>query len=245
LSRALKGKEKTPIRKRATNGVIELRVPDEVVRKWLRKDQKNGKPVHRKGFTHLSNFEIVTQYGAELRGLANYYALATNVSRQIYQVKYSLRTSMLKTLAHKNKTSVTKITKKYKVQENGIIGFQVVIPRPEKQPLVANFGLHPIKRQKNVRFLQDRKPKTYQVTTRRTQLEQRLLAQSCELCGNTNRLEVHHIKALKNIKHKYRGKKLPPEWVQFMMSRQRKQIVVCQQCHRKIHLGHYDGPKIN
>lgn len=81
--------------------------------------------------------------------------------------------------------------------------------------------------------------------TRRTQLKQRLLAQTCELCGNTRRLEVHHIRALKDIKHKYRGKKLPPEWVQFMMSRQHKQIVVCHQCHQKIHLEHYDGPKIN
>ena len=41
---------------------------------------------------------VVTQYGAELRGLANYYALATNVANQIYKVKYSLRQSMLKTL---------------------------------------------------------------------------------------------------------------------------------------------------
>lgn len=238
------GQAGTPIRKRAANGVIELRVPHDVVRKWIRKDQKNGKPVHRMGYTHLTNFEIVTQYGAELRGLANYYALATNVARQIYKVKYSLRTSMLKTLAHKNKTSVTKIARKYKVQENGIIGFQVTVPRQDKLPLVAKFGLHPIKRQKNVRFINDHKPKTYQVTTRRTQLEQRLLAQKCELCGSSNQLEVHHIRALKDIKHQYRGKKDPPNWVRLMISRQRKQLVVCFSCHKEIHTGHYDGPPI-
>jgi group II intron reverse transcriptase/maturase len=240
-----RGQDGTPIRKRAANGVIELRVPDDVVRKWLRKDQKNGKPVHRMGYTHMTNFEIVTQYGAELRGLANYYALATNVARQIYKVKYSLRTSMLKTLAHKNKTSVTKTARKYKAQENGVIGFQVVIPREDKPPLVAKFGLHPIKRQKNVRFIKDLKPKTYQVTTRRTQLEQRLLAQECELCGSTDSLEVHHIRALRDIRHKYRGQKDPPDWVRFMMSRQRKQVVVCLRCHKQTHAGQYDGPRIN
>ena len=197
------------------------------------------------GYTHLSDFEIVTQYGAELRGLANYYALATNVANQMYKVKYSLRQSMLKTLAHKNKTSVAKITKRYKTQEQGIVGFQVVIPHQDKPDLVAKFGLHPIKRQKNVQFLRDTKPKTYQVTTRRTELVQRLLAQACELCGSTDTLAVHHIRALKDLRHKYQGKAAPPDWVKLMIARHRKQIVVCNACHHKIHSGQYDGPKLN
>jgi hypothetical protein len=30
-----------------------------------------------------------------------------------------------------------------------------------------------------------------------------------------------------------------------MISRNRKTIVVCQECHHKIHVGTYDGPKLN
>ena len=83
------------------------------------------------------------------------------------------------------------------------------------------------------------------MTTRQTQLERRLLAQECELCHQTSDLEVHHLKALKDIKKKYQGKRPPPPWVQFMMARHRKQIVVCNKCHKSIHSGQYDGAKIN
>lgn len=74
---------------------------------------------------------------------------------------------------------------------------------------------------------------------------QRLLANQCELCHATENVEVHHVYKLADIKRKYQGRKQPPQWVVFMMSRNRKTIVVCQECHHEIHAGTYDGPKLN
>ena len=67
---------------------------------------------------------------------------------------------------------------------------------------------------------------------RRTELVQRLNARQCEYCGQQKgRLEVHHVRKLSDIKD---GK----EWWQIMMSRkQRKTLVLCIQCHDRLHAG--------
>ena len=57
----------------------------------------------------------------------------------------------------------------------------------------------------------------------RTELEQRLLANRCELCGSVENIQVHHVRALKDLKVKGRADK--PHWVQMMAARQRKTFV--------------------
>ena len=60
-------------------------------------------------------------------------------------------------------------------------------------------------------------------------LEARLKANKCELCGAENaEYEIHHINKLKNLKGK-------AEWEKVMLARKRKTLVVCKQCHYKIH----------
>lgn len=58
-------------------------------------------------------------------------------------------------------------------------------------------------------------------------------------------MEVHHIRKLAEIRQRFQGRKDPPAWVQFMMQRRRKTVVVCRQCHLDIHSGQYDGKKVN
>ncbi|WP_442942202.1 HNH endonuclease [Nonomuraea sp. NBC_00507] len=67
----------------------------------------------------------------------------------------------------------------------------------------------------------------------RSELVQRLLAEVCELCGSTDKIEVHHIRALKDLNSK--GRKQPPDWVTRMASRRRKTLVICRVCHEDIH----------
>ena len=69
----------------------------------------------------------------------------------------------------------------------------------------------------------------------RTELERRLLAQTCELCGSQDDIQVHHIRALKDLRRK--GQAERPFWVTVMAARQRKTLVVCQTCHAGIHAG--------
>ena len=69
----------------------------------------------------------------------------------------------------------------------------------------------------------------------RTELVQRLLADTCELCGSHADIEVHHIRALKDLKRYGRPEK--PAWVKTMAARHRKTLVVCRSCHKDIHQG--------
>lgn len=64
----------------------------------------------------------------------------------------------------------------------------------------------------------------------RTTLEQRLSARKCELCGTTEAryYEIHHVNKVKNLK----GKEF---WEQVMIAKRRKTLVLCKECHDKIH----------
>src|SRR5258708_218830 len=150
-----------------------------------------------------------------------------------------LATLLAKTLARKHQISVAKVYKKYKanldVQGKSYKGLQVIVPREGKKPLVATWGGIPLIWDANA-------PIEDSTQTRwgsRSELEKRLLAQICEQCGATrmtDQIEVHHIRALKDLE-KYTGRE-KPQWVQIMAARRRKTLVLCRTCHMDIQYGH-------
>lgn len=230
---------------RAVNYRLVLRVPDDVKRKWKQKYMKDGKVIHRKELTHLSDFEIVNAYGAELRGIVNYYSLARNVARAFYPVKGIFIMAAAKTLACKHKTKVTSIYRKYKRKsEYGMVSLIVEMPNPNNpnRPLRAQLGEKPI-RTSTSEVIRDQVYQPYDPFTR-NELTRRLLANQCELCGSAEGINVHHVRKLADIQKRYQGRKNPPKWVKFMMTRRRKTVVVCKSCHRQIHNGTYDGDKV-
>lgn len=68
------------------------------------------------------------------------------------------------------------------------------------------------------------------------------MAEKCELCGNTEKVEVHHIRKLADIKNK--GKESQANWEKRMIARNRKTLIVCKECHLLIHSGKYDGQSL-
>jgi group II intron reverse transcriptase/maturase len=74
---------------RSINGHTLLKVPDKVAKEWKTRYTHKGKPCHRKELLEQSDHDIVTTYGMELQGLVNYYALAYDVSRKLYPVKWA------------------------------------------------------------------------------------------------------------------------------------------------------------
>jgi hypothetical protein len=113
----------------------------------------------------------VGRYGSELRGYVNYYTLAHNVGK-LYRLKWAMETSMLKTLANKHKSTVTKMARKYRTSIATATGtlscFRVVVERDGgKQPLIAQFGGFPIRRQRDAILSDQRPPMAY---TRGTEL---------------------------------------------------------------------------
>lgn len=72
---------------------------------------------HKAELIELSAAEIILAYNSELRGLANYYALALNMKRELNKVERLWKMRLLKTLAAKHKTSTTKMAKQLKTED--------------------------------------------------------------------------------------------------------------------------------
>nr|WP_236038220.1 reverse transcriptase/maturase family protein [Ktedonobacter robiniae] len=221
--------------RRSINSKIELRLPAQVVEKKRTLYQKKGKPIHRPGLIHDDDFSIVSQYQSEYRGLVQYYLLATNVS-WLNRLHWTMKSSLLKTLAakHKTRSSVMrcKYTRTIETPSGSMKCLEVVVPRAGKKPLVARFGGIPLRRQK-VAILKDQAP--IYVMMKRNELLKRLLADTCELCGSTENVEVHHVRKLADLNKKEQKEK--PAWMHVMAARRRKTLITCHECHHAIHAG--------
>ncbi|GHO88600.1 hypothetical protein KSZ_66060 [Dictyobacter formicarum] len=198
---------------------------------------RKGKPTHRAELLNESDFTIVATYQLEYRGLVNYYRMAYNLYT-LSKLKWVMEQSLTKTLASKHKIPVSKVYKKYKaeidVEGKKYKGLQVTVSREGKKPLVATWGGIPLTWDVTAPIEDEMK----QYAWKRSELERRLLAQTCEQCGATRmtaKIEVHHIRALKDL-NKYAGRE-KPQWVQIMAARQRKTLVLCHTCHMDIQHG--------
>jgi group II intron reverse transcriptase/maturase len=217
--------------RRKVNGVIALRVPRQVIKAKCAPYFKLGKPERRTELINCDDLTIISTYGSEYRGLVQYYLLAGDVWR-LTRLRWAAETSMLKTLAAKHESSVTKMARKYKATIATPHGprtcFQATVERAGKKPLVARFGGIPLKRQKKA-VIDDRLPVP---PPSRKELVTRLRAGWCELCEQRGQVEVHQIRKLADLA----GNPQPqPEWAQLMARRRRKTLVVCPDCHQRIH----------
>jgi hypothetical protein len=146
--------------------------------------------------------------------------------------------SLTKTLARKFRISVSEVYRRYRATlptEHGPRqGLQVIRDRGENRaPLVAHWGGISLARKTTAVSLNDDPPSIW--NSRRTELVQRLLADTCELCGSQERVEVHHMRHLKDLQRK--GRADQPAWVKRMATRHRKTLIVCRTCHEDIHAG--------
>ena len=225
-----KGKFKT----RSMNNKVELSIPfKDKIEKFLfsngivKQRSDNGKlePIHRPQLLNRTDLEIVTIYNAELRGICNYYGLASNFNKLIY-FNYLMEYSCLKTLAGKHRSKVSKIRAMYK-DGTGKWAIPYETKTGIKKMYFANYADCKGKKFTDI-VPQTAKNYSHDVTT----LESRLKAKICEVCGCTDsdRYEIHHVNKVKNLKGK-------SEWEKVMIAKRRKTIVVCHKCHRAIHHG--------
>jgi hypothetical protein len=222
--------------RRAVNAAIGLFVPKTVIRQRCALYMSNGKPAQRGSLLHDSDFSIVAKYGCEYAGVVQYYLLAQDVFR-LGRLRWVMETSMLKTLAGKHRSTVTRMARKYKTTIETPTGprtvFQVTVERDRgRKPLVARFGGTPLKRVRTA-ALTDQRP--VMASNRRNELIHRLLAERCEICACTVGLQVHHIRKLADLNKP--GRRERPSWMRLMAMRRRKTLVICRRCHEDIHAG--------
>ena len=140
---------------------------------------------------------------------------------------------MLKTLAAKHKSTVTKMAARHKAKittDDGIrTCFEARRRREGKPDLVARFGGIPLTRDRHA-VIHD--PAPILAATPYKELIHRLRKRRCELCEHGATVIAHHVAALARL-----GKPGPgqPAWAALMARMRRKTLIVCAPCHDYIH----------
>jgi type II intron maturase/reverse transcriptase-like protein/AI2M/AI1M-like HNH endonuclease len=218
--------------RRSANGKIALRVPPDVITAQCARYRKHGKAWHRPRLQNLDDYDIVRVYGAEYRGVVNYYLLAQDAWR-LRTLRWHAEVSMLKTLALKHQSTVSKMAVRHKAK--AITGdgprtcFEARRKRTGKPDLVARFG--------GIILRQDRRavitdPAPVPVRVPRKELLARLRQRECELCETGTTVAVHQVTGLREL-----GKPGPgqPAWAALMARMRRKTLIICAPCHDWIH----------
>ncbi|WP_051518283.1 group II intron reverse transcriptase/maturase [Intrasporangium chromatireducens] len=217
--------------RRSVNGAIQLSVPDEVIRSAAAPYLAKGKPGRRAAWMSLDDYTIVATYGAKYRGIAQYYLLAGDI-RKVHRLRWVMETSMLKTLAGKHGSSVSKMAARYKAKVMTPKGprtcFEATLDRDGRKPLVARFGGFPLARAKAA-VITDRPPEG--PAHPRKELIDRLRRGVCEMCGSRDSVKAHHVKALADLDRS----ETAPVWAQIMAARRRKTLIVCSRCFDLTH----------
>ena len=224
--------------KRSINGVVALRMPAAFVKERSQPYLRKGKPIHRPERTQETDYSLLCQYQAEYRGYVQYYQMATNLG-WLNRLHWVMQMSLLKTLAHKHKSSVAKMARKYRARVETAYGprccLEVQVARAGKAPLVGRFGGVPLRRQDAAEKVRIADRAVDWRTRPGTELVKRLLAEVCESCGSTQHVEVHHVRRLSDVNPK--GRRAKPDWMHLMASRRRKTLVLCRVCHDNLHAG--------
>jgi hypothetical protein len=185
----------------------------------------------------FDEYTIINTYQQEFRGLANYYRMAHNM-HTLSKLRWIMEISLVKTLASKFQMSVPKVYEKYgteiTVDSKKYLVLQVKIPKHDKrkEPLVATWG--GVSLSWDIKTTIEDRPS--QVRWKgQSELVRRLLVGYCELCGCKEELEVHHVRAMKDL-HDHSGRPKPP-WMRRMITLRRKTLVLCLTCHDDIQYG--------
>jgi group II intron reverse transcriptase/maturase len=215
------------------NGGIALRVPATVIKAKCAPYLERGKPAAQRALQNHGDYDIVAAYGAKYRGISQYYLLAGDVHR-LSRLRWVMETSLLKTLAAKHDSTVSKTAARYKATIETPDGPRtcseaVRIREGNQKPLVARFGGIPLKRRKNAVIIdlapgRDPYPRKELIT--------RLLRNRCELCQHSGQVQVHHVARLADLAYPGHGQ---PAWARLMAAKRRKSLVICPPCHDQIH----------
>src|SRR5437588_1284529 len=92
---------------------IQLRIPQTRMSEFCQRkgygDYEKLQPSRKPIWLQMDDEEILLGYNAEMRGIANYYALATGAKQGLNKLIYMAESSFLKTLANKHDTTASKI----------------------------------------------------------------------------------------------------------------------------------------
>jgi hypothetical protein len=215
-------------KRRTMKGKVSLRIPRAKLTAFAKEhgygNLETLDALHKPYLSHASDAEITMHYSAEMRGLAQYYALADNWN-SLGKLRLLWSQSYFKTLANKHKTSMQKVAT---MLNRGPYMAVRETKKDGKTREIKLFRLQDVKRKTPFGAEVDKLPVTVWYT-KGSELLKRLDANQCEYCEKEGGyFEVHHVRKLADVQD---GKQ---PWEKLMIARQRKTLVLCLQCHQKL-----------
>ncbi len=229
--------------KRVINGQISLKPSFDKLDRFVRErrygalNQKWAPSIGRRSYMlQQSEYEIVSQFNAELRGLANYYNRSPKF--HLSTVEWLWQRSLAKTLGAKWDVTSPTVFKRLK-QADGRLALvfhdrhgnarRLLIYRlADRAPTPPYRTLDRTEYRPTI----DARPNTFVFNSERSELLKRLQAHVCEYCSDTDGpFEVHHVRKMKEL-----DKGMEP-WKRMMISRRRKTLILCVPCHDRLHSG--------
>lgn len=223
-------KGKTPFLKGTTGGLVCVEAPiRDIITKLSLKSfcTMDGYPTPKKIWTIMPDYQIVDSYNATFAGILQYYSGASHRHR-LSRLKYIFKFSCAMTLAAKHRSSINKVFKKHGSSLTVTYG-----GNGDKTLRFKDFNVFKERDKKWIPGMQLSNP--YKLIAYRTTKTK--LFSLCCICGESNNVEMHHIRHVRKIKTN--------TFDSLLGLSNRKQIPVCDICHDKIHSGKYDGLKLS
>lgn len=157
-------------------------IKDKLYEKGYTKDKKEGTRVGR--LIHYTDAYIIQHFSSIWRGIANYYSKASNFGRMT-SIYYILTYSCLLTLVSKNGLGSKR--KGVKVYGMPMAVGDTKFPAWGKPIVKSTVQIMDIDK-----FIDNMSNRTHRTIE--------LLSESCSICGSIDRVEMHHIHAIKKNK---------------------------------------------
>lgn len=235
---------------------LDKRINQLIEKKYAKLKNNKPFPTHATYLTPFSVTEIVEHFNQVMDGICNYYFRVLTNPSQLNFILYILYYSCIFTIAHKTKSSTSKIHKKYswmeydnKIQPTGNIKL-VFTEKTEFSEQNKYTALQTYKdclaKALQIAYNMESKitdphlliNEKYWKMTKVNWRTSTQLPKMCLICGSTENTEAHHTNALRKSVRK-RDKKKEPLY-KFLSSINRKQIPLCHEHHQAVHLGKYN-----
>lgn len=170
---------------------------------------------------NLDHADIITFYNANIRGILNYYSFVNN-RKSLGSFVHGLKHSCARTLALKYKLrfaskAYRRFGGKLKCPTTGI---ELFIPKTFKA--IKVFGI------------KYSTPDVVLFQKWNNKFTSSNLFKHCIICGSSDRIEMHHVRKIRDLKMKMANKKM--DWFTTQMaSINRKQVPLCSEHHKALH----------
>lgn len=195
---------------------LRLEVPIDHIKRKLSKVGflKSNKSYPRFIWLHHNHDQIIHLYNAVFRGFLNYYSFAHNYNRLVSILSLYLKQSCAKLLATKFNLGTMKKT---------YVKFGNLLESPKKiKFLKPSYKI-------SLKFNSKANPNIAALYGSKSIAS--LEGLKCSVCGSDYRVEMHHIRAMKDLNPKI-------SYIdRLMVKAYRKQIPLCRSCHIAKHKG--------